>query len=385
MPTGKLKNTIYRLALPVSSPSSPPFPPASVNGHPLLNPEELASIVRRNHITGGAFLLESENGSVSVFTRSFHTSLVPDENTFFRVASITKMATALLAFRLMDMGILDPEIPVSSLLPCGEDVPELKGIMISHLLSHTSGLKDPDDLEQLLNLHRPYPFAISGCRISGPGESFCYSNLGYGLIGCVFESVLGKPLPQIYREYLFEPLGMNASLEGCSLPEQRIMPVIRILPYRKNTGLVVTELGRTPLCAPDPMLHYGHSAGSMYTDLPSLAKMVRCIRDGGVPLLSSSFSGRMQKQLASYGSVSPTLSYGSGLLIINDPRISLNPVYGHQGFAYGCVDGAFWEGSTGRMIISLNGGCSEARTGKFGLANLDLCRWAFRKELPEWK
>ena len=173
MPTGKLKNTIYRLALPVSSPSSPPFPPASVNGHPLLNPEELASIVRRNHITGGAFLLESENGSVSVFTRSFHTSLVPDENTFFRVASITKMATALLAFRLMDMGILDPEIPVSSLLPCGEDVPELKGIMISHLLSHTSGLKDPDDLEQLLNLHRPYPFAISGCRISGPGESFC--------------------------------------------------------------------------------------------------------------------------------------------------------------------------------------------------------------------
>ena len=241
MPTGKLKNIIYRLALPVSSPSSPPFPPASVNGHPLLNPEELASIVRRNHITGGAFLLESENGSVSVFTRSFHTSLVPDENTFFRVASITKMATALLAFRLMDMGILDPEIPVSSLLPCGEDVPELKGIMISHLLSHTSGLKDPDDLEQLLNLHRPYPFAISGCRISGPGESFCYSNLGYGLIGCVFESVLGKPLPQIYREYLFEPLGMNASLEGCSLPEQRIMPVIRILPYRKNTGLVVTE------------------------------------------------------------------------------------------------------------------------------------------------
>ena len=220
MPTGKLKNTIYRLALPVSSPSSPPFPPASVNGHPLLNPEELASIVRRNHITGGAFLLESENGSVSVFTRSFHTSLVPDENTFFRVASITKMATALLAFRLMDMGILDPEIPVSSLLPCGEDVPELKGIMISHLLSHTSGLKDPDDLEQLLNLHRPYPFAISGCRISGPGESFCYSNLGYGLIGCVFESVLGKPLPQIYREYLFEPLGMNASLEGCSLPSR---------------------------------------------------------------------------------------------------------------------------------------------------------------------
>ena len=101
--------------------------------------------------------------------------------------------------------------------------------------------------------------------------------------------------------------------------------------------------------------------------------------------LSPDYSGYMRRRISSYGSVSPTLSYGSGLLQILDSRISSGIVFGHQGFAYGCVDGAFWEDTTGNIMISLNGGCSEARTGRLGIANLDLCRFAFRKELPSWK
>jgi hypothetical protein len=72
-------------------------------------------------------------------------------------------------------------------------------------------------------------------------------------------------------------------------------------------------------------------------------------------------------------------------LIIRDRRISPHTVYGHQGFAYGCVDGAFWEDGTGNIMISLNGGASEARSGRLGILNLELCRWAFREEIPEWK
>ena len=92
----------------------------------------------------------------------------------------------------------------------------------------------------------------------------------------------------------------------------------------------------------------------------------------------------MKKEHADYGKLSPTLSYGLGLLIIRDPSLSDSRILGHQGFAYGCVDGAFWEESTGRLLITLNGGCSEARTGRLGLSNRDFIRWAFRKELPSW-
>ena len=385
MPTTRAKNLLYRLALPVFSPSVPGLSESDGKGHPLSRPDILSSVIRRNHISGGAFFLEADGENSYLFSRAVHTDQFPDEQTYFRVASITKMATALLSVHLMDLGMLDPEAPVSAFIPDGESVPELKDIRISHLLSHTSGLADPPGFEKLLISGTPCTKAVSGCRLHNPGEIFRYSNLGYGLMGCVFESVLNKPLGNIFSEYLFSPLGMKATIEGCTLPEERIMPVIRMLPYREGSGLRLTRLGRIPLRGPDPLHHYGHTAGSMYTDLPSLAVLVRCIRDGGAPLLSPKYAGYMKKQVASYGSVSPTLSYGSGLLLVRDKRISDSVVYGHQGFAYGCVDGAFWEDSTGNILISLNGGCSEARSGRLGIANLQLCRWAFRKEFIGWK
>ena len=162
------------------------------------------------------------------------------------------------------------------------------------------------------------------------------------------------------------------------------MPVIRVLPYRPGSGLTLTELGKKPLDHPDPLRHYGHTAGSMYTDIISLHRMLRCIRDGGSPVLSADSVSLMEQQHASYGTLSPSLSYGLGLLIIRDPALSSGRILGHQGFAYGCADGAFWEEETGWIMIMLNGGCSEARTGRLGLCNRDMLRWAFRKEIPLW-
>ena len=84
------------------------------------------------------------------------------------------------------------------------------------------------------------------------------------------EAVLDKPVGEIFRDRLFSPLGMESTLEGCLLPADRIMPVSRVLPYRGGTGLVLTSLGSVPLRSADPLSHYGHTAGSMYTDIGSL-------------------------------------------------------------------------------------------------------------------
>ena len=122
----------------------------------------------------------------------------------------------------------------------------------------------------------------------------------------------------------------------------------------------------------------------MYTTVQSLQKLLNVLILNENGFLSPSTLEEMKKQHASYGSLSPTLSYGLGLLQIRDPRISSSRVLGHQGFAYGCGDGAFWEEETGRLLIFLNGGCSEARSGRLGSANRDFMIWAFRKELPSW-
>ena len=55
MPTSRGKNLLYRLSLPYLSPSVPADPVIFAEGRPLANRDSLVRIVRKNHITGGAF------------------------------------------------------------------------------------------------------------------------------------------------------------------------------------------------------------------------------------------------------------------------------------------------------------------------------------------
>lgn len=48
------------------------------------------------------------------------------------------------------------------------------------------------------------------------------------------------------------------------------------------------------------------------------------------------------------------------------------------------MDGAFIEEETGRAVVFLNGGASEARTGRLGLVNRDVLQWALKQEMPSW-
>ena len=75
--------------------------------------------------------------------------------------------------------------------------------VLRHLLSHTSGLIDPPGLESSLEKGVPFPDLLPDARRFQPGESFHYSNLGFGLIGSVMESVTGQPVGSLFRKCLF--------------------------------------------------------------------------------------------------------------------------------------------------------------------------------------
>ena len=384
MPTTRFKNAVYRAALHFLAPSCGNNPVSSVSGHHLSTLNEFVSLICKHHVLGSATLLCNGKDQSLILTESTDPAHHPEPDTYFRVASITKIATSVLTMHLVDQGMLTLDEPISTWLPLRPFPAELSGVTLHHLLSHTSGLMDPPTLEKDLESSKTISEVIKGMRISLPGDSFRYSNFGFGLIGCVIEAVYDQPLDHVFDVELFTPLGMNATLSGCLLPPEKIMPVTRILPYHEGNDLILTPLGRIPLEVPDPLRHFGHTAGSMYTTAQSLLKLLNVLTNNDNGYLSPSSAVLMKEKHASYGQLSPTLSYGLGLLRINDPRISSSVILGHQGFAYGCGDGAFWEDGTGRLIIFLNGGCSEARNGRLGSANRDLMTWAFRKELPSW-
>jgi len=65
------------------------------------------------------------------------------------------------------------------------------------------------------------------------------------------------------------------------------------------------------------------------------------------------------------------MNHGMGLLSLDDRRISPTPLYGHQGFAYGAVNGVFFD-DAGDGFVSLNSGASNRRVGEQSCLNIAL-------------
>ncbi len=408
MPSTATKNILYRLALPVLAPRVPKSAIHPAIGHLLRNEQAFSRLIRKHRAQGVSILLATEKDQALILSdqtlahpqdnltdqtlahpqgnQNRLQSVKPDSrpvSMFYRVASITKFATALTVMKLRDRGLLDIDRPVTDYLGGIACDPALSGVTLRHLLSHTSGLADPAGLETLLLRGDPLSSVLPGCRVSEPGSAFRYSNFGYGIIGCVLEAVADAPVSRVMDEAVFQPFALDATLEACTLPEEQIMPVARVLPWRGQC-LRMTPLGKKPLDVADPARHFGHTAGSLYITVDSLNRLLSAFRDADPRLISPESRAEMLKTHARYGRLSPTLSYGLGLLFIEDSRLSPGRIVGHQGFAYGCADGAFYEENTGNILISLNGGCSEARDGRLSLFTRDLLRLGFRKELPAW-
>ena len=386
MPSTPLKNLLYRAALPFFAPNPYKQMKQLEAGKPLTHLPDYERLLVKHRVLGASLLLQSGEQRAQVHTSVNTPRHVAQEDTMYRVASITKMATALVTLMCVDEGLFTLDTPIRQLLPDTDNADALDGMTIRHLLSHTSGLRDTPEVDHALRNGYTYDMVLNSHDIvaSAPGKLMEYCNFGFGLLGCILENVTSMCVSDLFRVKLFEPLGMRATLDASTLDERLIMPISRVLPYRKGNDVTITKPGRVPLDKPDPLRHFGHTAGAMYTDAHSLARLLTLIAGGGVIDGKRLVSPEMMAEMTRVQSSTPTRTYGLGLVILKRPEISGHRLLGHQGFAYGCVDGAFIEEGTGRMVIFLNGGASEARQGKLGLVNKDVLTWAYRKEFPAW-
>ena len=386
MPSTPLKNLLYQTALPFFAPNPHKQMKHLETGKALAHLPYYEHLLVKHRVLGASLLLQNGADTAQVHTTVYSPRHVASEDTMYRVASITKMATALVTLMCVDEGLFTLDALIRPLLPDTKNAVALDGITIRHLLSHTSGLRDTPEVDRALRNGYSYDQVLNTFEVicSKPGERMEYCNFGFGLLGCILENVTGMCISELFRVKLFEPLSMRATLDASSLDESLIMPISRVLPYKRGNDVTITALGRVPLTAPDPLRHFGHTAGAMYTDAPSLVRLLDLIGNGGVIDGKRLISAEMMAEMTKVQASTPTRTYGLGLVVLNRPEISPHRLLGHQGFAYGCVDGAFIEEGTGRKVIFLNGGASEAREGKLGLVNKDVLTWAFRKEFPAW-
>lgn len=159
-----------------------------------------------------------------------------DENTLFDMASVTKaVSCAPSILMLAQEGLLDISIrPVTSFFP-DRELGHLGGIVLHHLLTHTSGLPAWKDLysngqtrEQMIDELFSIPLA------NEIGSTHVYSCMGYIMLSLVLEAVTGERIDTYAKRKIFEPLGMEST--GYN-PKPRVGQKIAATdncPYRKR-------------------------------------------------------------------------------------------------------------------------------------------------------
>jgi CubicO group peptidase (beta-lactamase class C family) len=138
-----------------------------------------------------------------------------DEQTMFRIGSVTKQFTAAAVLKLAERGKLALDDPLTTFL---KDYPTHgHEITLRHLLTHTSGVPSYTGLgpvwqthiarelphEELVALWKDLPLEFA------PGEKWAYSNSGYYLLGMVIERVTGQGYAEFLRETFFDPLKLT--------------------------------------------------------------------------------------------------------------------------------------------------------------------------------
>ena len=130
----------------------------------------------------------------------------------FRIASISKPITAIVALQLVEAGLVGLDEPVGERVAAAVGVgdPGRAGqITIRQLLTHTSGFAQYESLFFRNQVASCEEAAAVGLSRSIGGGGFRYSNMNYCVLGLVIEQVTGQDYQKVVYERLLTPLGLS--------------------------------------------------------------------------------------------------------------------------------------------------------------------------------
>lgn len=144
-----------------------------------------------------------------------------NENTLFRIGSISKMFVSLAALKLESEGKLDLKSPIKALIPEIEfhnPYAETDPIRVIHLLQHTTGWDDIHLPEYANN--NPAPITLKegldyhpDSRISRwrPGSRMSYANSGPPVAAYIIQKITGVEFEKYVQTHFFNPLEMHTA------------------------------------------------------------------------------------------------------------------------------------------------------------------------------
>jgi len=147
--------------------------------------------------------------------------------TRFHIASVSKPFTATAILQLEEQGRLSVSDPVARFV---SDFPNGDRIKLEHLLTHTSGIPNVNDLPDYDTFARtPHTVEQLVAKFSSlpldfqPGSDYHYSNSNYNLLALILEKVSGESYGEYVRKHILDRAGMqNTGHDGEAL---RLIPL----------------------------------------------------------------------------------------------------------------------------------------------------------------
>jgi CubicO group peptidase (beta-lactamase class C family) len=251
---------------------------------PVLSPEALDRLTA--HVEGRIAAGDTPGAAVAVIDRDGAESLLAAGHAdlagtplqldhLLEIGSISKSFAVICALQLEAEGALTLDDPVERHLPWFRVGGGHGTITLRHLMMHTSGLPTGmDGTPSSAALIAELAALETGWE---PGTRFWYSNVAYDTLGAVVEARAGMPFPQVVRERVFAPLGMDASAAFIG-PEVRPRMADGHEPLHPDRPAHPTiPLATAPFCESEG------ASGSIVSTAADMARYARLLLRGGLP------------------------------------------------------------------------------------------------------
>jgi len=311
----------------------------------------------------------------------------PDDQ--FRIASLGKMTLAVLVMKFVEEGSISLDDSIYHYLPIeivsglhvfqGNDYS--KQITIRQLLNHSSGLpdyiedgnKDENGITDFLQLliaqpdkfwtpeetieytkHNLKPFFI-------PGNGYHYSDTEYQLLGLILQNITGKKLNVIYREKLFDPLGMKHTyMEYYDNP-------IPSITGRGLSHVYLSDIDYTTWISNSA----DWAGGGIISTTEDLNRFLRAFVNNEIFKSSQTKQQMLNWQNTDEASV----YYGFGIKFINLEELGLDgfgELYGHDGFPQSFM--FYWAKQNVTIVGTLNQDVSEYQYAQLVIEIINLLK-----------
>jgi CubicO group peptidase (beta-lactamase class C family) len=183
--------------------------------------DEYFNVLEKNNKFMGSVAV-SKNGTL-LYQRSVGLSDVEgnkraNEQSTYRIGSISKTFTAVLVMRAVEQQLIQLDQTIEGFFPT---IKNANKITIRHLLSHRSGIHNfTDDKDFLTWNTQPQSEKAMMERLSQlgsdfqPDYKFSYSNSNYVLLTFLLEKVMKDKYPSLLKKFILQPIGLKNTFYG---------------------------------------------------------------------------------------------------------------------------------------------------------------------------